>query len=245
VKTAHLRTEPGAPTGLAFFEHRLDGVTRVTYRRSGSAGSHLSVADVAAAFERPPAALHITGITPALGPACREAVAVAVWRARDAGSRVCLDVNYRRALWSRDAAAAALTPLAEQADVVLVSEDELDVVAAPGAVPEETVIADALLRAGVSEVVVTRGAGGATAHAAGGRVDRDAIPVTCVDPVGAGDAFAAGYLSALLDGSDVPGRLDRAVRTAAFAVGSAGDWEGLPTRAELGLLDHAPGTTLR
>jgi 2-dehydro-3-deoxygluconokinase len=63
--------------------------------------------------------------------------------------------------------------------------------------------------------------------------------------VGAGDAFVAGYLSGLLDGLDLAARLDRAVTTGAFAVAAPGDWEGLPTRRELALLQSPPGTTLR
>jgi 2-dehydro-3-deoxygluconokinase len=62
--------------------------------------------------------------------------------------------------------------------------------------------------------------------------------VTAVDVVGAGDAFVAGYLSARLDGLDLAGRLRRGSALGAFAVGSRGDWEGLPSRAELALLDH-------
>ncbi|WP_312024598.1 PfkB family carbohydrate kinase [Streptomyces sp. WAC 06783] len=66
-----------------------------------------------------------------------------------------------------------------------------------------------------------------------------------MDPVGAGDAFPAGYLSALLDGEGVVGRLERGVTTGAFAVASPDDWEGAPTRAELHLLGAPPGTVVR
>lgn len=102
-----------------------------------------------------------------------------------------------------------------------------------------------VLAAGVGEVVVKRGASGATAFTAEGATDRAAIQVGAVDLVGAGDAFVAGYLSGLLDGADIPARLHRAVTTAAFAVATRGDWEGLPTRDELGLLDQPDGTTIR
>ncbi|MEU9671861.1 PfkB family carbohydrate kinase, partial [Streptomyces bobili] len=95
------------------------------------------------------------------------------------------------------------------------------------------------------EVVVKRGADGAEVFDASGSTARPAVPVTVKDTVGAGDAFVAGYLSGLLDGEDIAGRLERAVTVGAFAVGSAGDWEGLPARDELGLLRAAPGSTLR
>ncbi|MDR0345655.1 MAG: ribokinase, partial [Nocardiopsaceae bacterium] len=61
----------------------------------------------------------------------------------------------------------------------------------------------------------------------------------------AGDAFAAGYLSGVLDGLDLPGRLGRAITAGAFAVSTRGDWEGLPTRRDLETLDVSGGTTLR
>jgi 2-dehydro-3-deoxygluconokinase len=66
-----------------------------------------------------------------------------------------------------------------------------------------------------------------------------------VDTVGAGDAFTAGYLSARLDGDDVAGRLRRGCLLGAFAVGHLGDWEGLPRRDELALLDLGDGETHR
>ncbi|BAS10895.1 2-dehydro-3-deoxygluconokinase [Arthrobacter sp. Hiyo4] len=72
------------------------------------------------------------------------------------------------------------------------------------------------------------------------------MAVTSIDTVGAGDAFTAGYISALLDGEDVAGRLQRGAAMGAFAVSTAGDWEGLPSRAELAMLGAtASGTTHR
>jgi 2-dehydro-3-deoxygluconokinase len=63
-----------------------------------------------------------------------------------------------------------------------------------------------------------------------------AYPVSAVDSVGAGDAFAAGYLSALLDGREPAKRMARASLAGAFAVTVPGDWEGLPSRTDLDLL---------
>ena len=63
-----------------------------------------------------------------------------------------------------------------------------------------------------------------------------------VDPVGAGDAFAAGYLSGLLIDLAPAERLARANAVAAFALGNHGDWEGLPRLDDLrfaGIVDEA------
>jgi len=240
VDVGHARLDSRGPTGLLLFERRIGSVVRVTYHRSGSAASFLSPGDVLPALDPPPRLLHVTGITPALGPAPAAAVRAAV----SSGVRVCLDVNYRSRLWSRDQAAATLRPLVPSLSVVVASDDELDLVAPASATTEADRVA-ALLDAGVTEVVVKRGAAGATGHTRSSRVDLPARRVGVVDVVGAGDAFVAGYLSGLLDDLDLTDRLDRAVTTGAFAVASPGDWEGLPTRAELTLLDTGPESTLR
>jgi 2-dehydro-3-deoxygluconokinase len=96
-----------------------------------------------------------------------------------------------------------------------------------------------------AQLVVKRGADGATAYSAGSAVSVPARPIPVVDVVGAGDAFVAGYLSAYLDGAGISDCLGRATITAAFAIARKGDWEGLPTRAELSLLDLPGGTTVR
>lgn len=246
VNTASTRVDPAAPTGLMLVEARLAEVSRITYFRSGSAGSTLGAADVAAAIAAlSPDVVHLTGITPALGPGPRQAVHEAVAAAGAAGIPVCFDVNYRSALWAPAEAGAELAPLAAKASIVIASEAEVGLVSGVAGDRNEADHVGALLEAGVGEVVVTRGAAGATAYTAGGRFHQPALAVTVADTVGAGDAFVAGYLSALLDGEGVAGRSSRAARTAAFAVACRGDWEGLPTRAELALLDAPPGTAVR
>ncbi|WP_371529401.1 sugar kinase [Streptomyces sp. NBC_01283] len=236
--------DPDAPTGLILFEPRLPEVTRVHYYRAGSAGSRLTAAAVEGAFAAPgaPRVLHLTGITPALGPAALDACRRALELAREHGTTVCLDVNFRSRLWSAEESAAVMRSWIPYVDVLIASDDELPLCAPEEATPGE---ARALLARGVGEVVVKLGADGATAHTTDGELHVPARPVRAVDAVGAGDAFVAGYLSALLDGEDVTGRLDRAVTTGAFAVASHGDWEGAPTRAELGLLGAGPGTVIR
>ncbi len=250
------REDASRSTGVMFLEQRTADVTRAFYYRAGSAGSTLGRDDVDAAFRDGARVLHLTGITAALSQEARRAVEYAAARAAGEGLDVSLDVNYRSKLWSRDEARAVLTPLARHASILIASDDELGLVAAGGAAgtgrrtgpadDAETAMAAELLDRGVREVVVKRGAAGAGVHTAAGRWETPAVPVTSIDTVGAGDAFTAGYLSALLDGEDVAGRLQRGALAGAFAVSTAGDWEGLPRRAELALLGATPsGTTQR
>jgi 2-dehydro-3-deoxygluconokinase len=244
VDVAHARQDRRGPTGLILFERRIGDLTRVIYHRTGSAGSYLAPADVLPALDPPPKLLHLTGITPALGPGPAAAVRAAAKSAAGAEVRVCLDVNHRSRLWKRDRAAEVLRPLVPLLSVVVASPDELELIA-PASAADERERVSALLDAGVAEVVVKRGADGADGHTVDGTAHAPARRVPVTDLVGAGDAFTAGYLSGLLDGLDLAGRLDRATVTGAFAVASPGDWEGLPARHELGLLDTPPGSTLR
>ncbi|SDP50726.1 2-dehydro-3-deoxygluconokinase [Arthrobacter sp. ok909] len=245
------REHASRSTGVMFLEQRTADVTRAFYYRAGSAGSSLGRDDVDRAFRNGARVVHLTGITAALSQEAQRAVEYAAARAAGEGLEVSLDVNYRSKLWSRDEARAVLTPLARHATILIASDDELGLVSAdPGdastADGAESAVAAELLYRGVREVVVKRGASGAGVHTAAGRWESPAVPVTSIDTVGAGDAFTAGYLSALLDGEDVAGRLHRGALAGAFAVSTAGDWEGLPRRDELVLLGATPsGTTLR
>jgi 2-dehydro-3-deoxygluconokinase len=230
------------PTGLMFVEQRSADLTRVEYRRSGSAGSAVEKGDLAEALDSGPRILHVTGITPALSETAAETVSWAVETACAAGVLVSFDVNFRGRLWSRDQAREVLAPLARRATLVIASDDELDLVA-PG--DEEAAVAH-LLDQGVQQVAVKRGPLGATLHSREGRVDAPALAVTAVDPIGAGDAFTAGFLSGVLDELAPADCLGRGATTGAFAVSTRGDWEGAPTRADLGLLErHTPGATVR
>jgi 2-dehydro-3-deoxygluconokinase len=238
--------DDGRPTGVMFLERRVADISRVAYYRAGSAGSALCPADVLPALrDGQPRILHVTGITPALSASAAEATIAAVREARSLGTLVSFDVNHRSKLWSAEEARPVLTELAGLADVVFASENELAlVVDAVHGEDEADGVAELAAR-GVDQVVLKRGAAGARAWRAGESTSVPARSVPVVDTVGAGDAFTAGYLSALLDGLPVPGRLDRGAVLGAFAVSAPGDWEALPTRDELHLLDLGTGSTIR
>jgi len=245
VDTTEVRRDETGFTGILVREDRLPNLTRVDYHRRGSAGSTLDTSDVLSALEHSrPRVVHVTGITPALSNGSRAAILALVQQARRSGVRVTLDVNHRRRLWSDDEAGAALRPLPPYGDVLIGSVDARALIAPDGTTDIERG-AGSLIGKGCQEVVVKRGAAGATASSAEGTASLPARTVTPVDAVGAGDAFTAGYLSGGLDGLDLEGRLDRAVVLGAFAVASTGDWEGLPTRDELALLDLDAGEALR
>lgn len=212
--------DPEAPTGLMVKERRTAAVTRVSYRRSGSAGSRLAPGDIDPDLVRRAKVLHVTGITPALSDTARDAVRAAVELAQSAGVLVSVDLNHRDGLWSPADAVADYRWLVARCDVLFATESEIAMVDADGP----------------AEVLVKRGARGATAVIDGVTLEAPVFDVTTLDPVGAGDAFAAGYLAERIAGADPAQRLRTAAAAGAFAVTVQGDWEGLPSRSELAML---------
>ncbi len=229
--------DPHAPTGLMIKERRTNETAQVWYYRSGSAGAALSPEHVPARKIAAARLLHVTGITPALSASAAAAVQYAIDCARQAGTLVSLDLNYRAALWQKPAAGDAFRTLVRQADVVFAGDDEAAIAVGEAAEPIE--LAHRLAALGPAQVVIKLGAQGCVALVDGEEYRQDAVPVRAVDTVGAGDAFVGGYLAELLDGRPVRQRLLTAVRTGAYACLVSGDWEGMPRRSELGLLGAA------
>ncbi|MEU8140027.1 sugar kinase [Streptodolium elevatio] len=237
VDVSYAVVDPAAPTGLMVKARRTSAATEVNYYRAGSAGSRLSPDDLPAGLADKVRLLHLTGITPALSESAYDTVEAALV-SRGGAVTVSLDLNYRQALWPPAVAAPVLRGLVERCDVLFATEAEARLVLGdprgPGASPLE--LGYALAALGPSQVVVKRGARGAVAVVDGVAYDAPVHQVDAVDPVGAGDAFAAGYLAELLAGADVLARLATAAASGAFAVTVHGDWEGLPRRDELALL---------
>jgi 2-dehydro-3-deoxygluconokinase len=251
VNVGHLAVDDEAPTGVMFRERRGLGPIDVAYHRAGSAGSRLSAADVERAADDGifdgARWLHLTGITAALSASARAATTAARDRARASGLPISLDVNLRRRLWTDEAAAPVLRDLARGVDVVFGSPDELAVLAGASTTePAELVTLIGAL--GPTVVAAKLGADGALGWESGGssvRVQGIAV-ATVVDPVGAGDAFCAGFIAGRLDGVDLETALRMGNACGAMAVAAAGDQAGLPDRVELGRLLASGGPdTLR
>jgi 2-dehydro-3-deoxygluconokinase len=221
----HSVLDPGAPTGLMIKERPSAASSAVFYYRAGSAGSRLAPQDLPDGWVEQASLLHVSGITALVSASARDCLVEAMARARAAGVMISFDVNYRSSLAAADAA-GELRALAERADLVFGGVDELELLY-PGTDPAES--ARRLRESGCREVVVKRGAEGASAYIEGEVVDAPGHAVAVVDTVGAGDAFVAGYLSALLGGLEVPARLARANACGAMLCMTPGDWESSPT----------------
>lgn len=210
------------------------GTSEVLYYRAGSAASAMSPRTVDLAAVDDTEVLHVTGITAALSPECLELMRV-LTGPRANRPLVSFDVNYRVSLWNRDeddssAGPEVLLGLAAGCDLVFVGEDEAE--AAWGVTGGPAAIREALPQPEV--LVVKQGATGATAFVRDGAADTvhhvPALRVDVAGPVGAGDGFAAGFLSATLRGLPVPARLRHGHLTAAAALTVPGDVAEPPPR---------------
>lgn len=233
--------DPGAPTGLMIKERRTLEHLKVWYYRSGSAGSRLAPEDIPTDTIRNAKLLHLTGITPALSKSACEAALYAASVAREAGVTVSFDLNYRAALWTEGQAGPVFRTFIELADLVFAGDDEAAIAVGRG--PDSLELARKIAAMGPQQVVIKNGPLGCVGVIDGAEYRQDAVRINAVDTVGAGDAFVAGYISDLLAGASVEDRLRTAVRTGAFACLVPGDWEGMPRRHELGLLDASEPVT--
>ena len=243
-------TDAARGTGVMFLEQRTADVTRAFYYRAGSAGSTLSRDDVDAAFRDGTRVLHLTGITAALSRQARRAVeyAAAPRRRRRAGRFPRRQLPQQALVPGRGPRRAhPAGPARQHPDRLRRRARTSSAPGAPrtgagagradGAERPRPPTGEARRRSGARRVTPAPGSG----HAGGACPSPASTPWAPVMP------SPPATSPALLDGEDVAGRLHRAVHPAgAFAVSTAGDWEGLPRRAELALLGTTPsGTTQR
>jgi 2-dehydro-3-deoxygluconokinase len=191
VDVSEVHVDPDRPTGVYFKDY--DGEhTEVYYYRSRSAAASMSVNDLGPWADRP-VWYHLTGVLAALGPHCVSMLEDLFSRVAAAGGHISFDVNYRPGLWSSDDASTPLKRLAERASIVFVGRDEARVLWDVDGVAELRQLLPTARRLVVKD-------GGVAATSVGPR-DTICVPpldVRVVEPVGAGDAFAAGYLVATL-----------------------------------------------
>ena len=233
IDCSHVVCDPAGKTGFQFKGKVTDGSDPpVEYHRKGSAASFMGVDDIDTGWLLSARHLHATGVFAAISATSLPAARQTMELMRAAGRSVSFDPNLRPTLWSSpEAMRSAINDLATQADWVLPGLEEGRLLTGE-TTPEG--IAAFYRQRGADLVVVKLGSQGAWYDSAAGSGHVPAFPVAqVVDTVGAGDGFAVGVVSALLDGLSVPEAVARGAWIGARAVQVLGDSEGLPTRAEL------------
>jgi len=224
------RQDAGRPTGLVVKARRTSQSVQVTYYRAGSAGSALDTSDVDTDVLQKADVFHTSAITVAVSASSAAAVSKSIEACRASGTSVSIDLNFRRALWSEAAAREQFRHLASQADMVFATETEARIACGPAQAHD---LAEELAGLGGGRAVIKLGERGAVASIDGQICTVPPIPVLAVDSIGAGVAFAAGYLAAVVHRLDTQTALHWAALMGAWSVATHGDWQGLPSRAEL------------
>jgi 2-dehydro-3-deoxygluconokinase len=229
------------PTAIMLKAARTSRSVHVTYYRSNSAGSTLGPDDVDATLLSNAKVFHTSAITSALSRTAAVAVRESIEICRASGTLVSVDLNFRRALWSENEAREEFRHLASKADIIFATEEEARILCKTA---DHVSMARELSSHGSGIAVVKRGPLGAVAVIRGVEHVVEAVPVKVVDSVGAGDAFAAGFLSALILGHENRTALRWAALMGAWSVSTYGDWQGLPSLHELETLSN-PGDVVR
>jgi sugar/nucleoside kinase (ribokinase family) len=233
VDCTHVVCDASQRTGFMIKGRAEDGADpQIEYHRQESAASLMQAADIDVPWLTSARHLHATGIFAALTDSCLATAQRSMALMRAAGRTVSFDPNLRPALWAGpERMRSTLNALAAQADWVFPGIEEGRVLT--GA-PDAPGIARHYRALGARLVVVKLGPDGAYFDGEQGCGHVPGVPVSrVVDTVGAGDAFAVGVISGLLEGLDVHAAIRRATWLGARAVQVLGDTEGLPTRAQL------------
>jgi 2-dehydro-3-deoxygluconokinase len=232
------------PTGFMLKSRALTGDDpAIEYHRRGSAASRMHPDNMPTRLDIRTRHLHLTGICPALSDSCSALVFRLAGAAREAGCRLSFDPNVRQRLWpDRQGMVDTLGQLASLADLVLPGLEEGRLLTGLHS-PQE--IAAYYLDRGARDVVVKLGPDGAfcASRDAPGVFVPGSPVADVVDTVGAGDAFATGVISALLEGLPLAQAAARGNSLGARALRFPGDCDGLPTRAQLDAEQH--GALLR
>lgn len=219
------------PTGLLFKEKYHSSNPTVYYYRKGAAITNFDKSMIATEYIAQAKIMHVTGIFPALSDSCREACFHALKLAKDLGVTISFDPNLRLKLWDRETAKNTLLEMSHYADIVLPGIDEAEFLF--GTHKPEEAIAE-FHRLGAKVVALKLGKDGCMVSDG-----KDIVTVAgynahnFIDSVGAGDGFAAGFLSGYLHGKNIfeCGQLANGIGAMATLV--RGDSEGYPSMKQL------------
>ena len=232
VDTSGITVAPGESTGSAFVRYREDGSRRFIFNITHSACGRLEATAASDALIHTCDHLHLMGSALA-APGMRALALHALQHIKARGGSVSFDPNLRRELLGAPGLHEALQQTLAATDIFLPSGDELYLFTR--AQNEEEAIAELLAR-GIAEIILKRGAAGASHYSQAGRVDIAAHNVTETDPTGAGDSFGGAYIALRKNGADIATALRYANAAGARAVTRVGPMEGTSTKAELDAL---------
>jgi 2-dehydro-3-deoxygluconokinase len=233
VDVSKVKVDDEAPTGIYFIQrgYPVPGRSIVFYYRRGSAASRLSPDDIEEDYIKSSRLLHLTGITPALSESCRKAVLKALRIAVENDVIVSFDTNIRLKLWPcEEKARETLLPIMRETDILLTEPEDAEILIGES---EPNKIIEKMLSMGPKIVAVKMGEEGAIASNGKETIMKPGFKVPVVDVIGAGDAFAAGFIASILEGRSLEDALAFGNAAGALVVTVRGDIENLPTKDDI------------
>ena len=220
VDTQWVGRDPARPTGLMLKEPDAG----VRYYRSGSAASAMGPDALLGVPVAEARAVLVTGVTALIGSEPHAAALALLGSAR--GLRI-VDPNLRTGLWGSDRRVELVRPLIDRCDLLLTGASELLELVGDGDDRSAKGLAERAQARGPREIVV-RGAASVGVLTADGWQELEIRRDDAVDPIGAGDAFNAGYIAVRLRGGPVDEALRAGVRCGAAVTTSPSDTAGFP-----------------
>lgn len=225
VDCSQVKKTPQRSTGV-MFKQRTSDETCVFYYRKNSAACALGPDDLAEPYFSDVRIFHFSGITPMLSDSCRKAVDRGIALTRRSGGLVSFDPNIRRKLWNTPEYDALLRCYMFKADIVEMGMDEALALTGESEPPK---IAQQLFEQNTSAVLAlkqgARGAWVADVHA---NFAIEPYACSCIEPIGAGDAFNAGFLAGIIAGSPLRECGRMGAIAGALATESLSDTDGQP-----------------
>lgn len=231
VDVSYIIHDPLYPTGVMFKEPSFRQDTAVYYYRDASAASHLTPANLPEKAIASAKILHFTGITPILSHSCKEAIYSAMEIASANGCSISFDPNIRMKLWRNSDYRPLIRDIISRSTYLFTGLDEARILYDTDDI---TQLAGQLLSSGTTQCLVIKdGSNGAFVCDSSGICKIPPVSCNCIDSIGAGDAFNAGFLSGILENKSFIESGTIGAICGASATESTGDTEGMVTQTEL------------
>ena len=231
IDLSQVTLDDNLPTGILFKEQYHNPNPNVYYYRKGAAITSMGKEFINPEYIVNAKILHTTGILPALSANTKEATFEAMKIARNAGVMISFDPNLRLKLWSEEEAKTTLLEMAKKTDIIFPGLDEAEFLLGTSGIDK---ICEQFHEMGVKLVVIKLGKDGCLISDASNKLKVPGFHVhRLIDTVGAGDGFAAGFLSGLIGDKSLYECGEMANAVGAMATLVRGDTEGYPTRQQL------------
>jgi 2-dehydro-3-deoxygluconokinase len=226
VDTSEVKLVDGYQTSVYFREVLSDGSSRSFYYREKSPTSTMTSEDLNEEYFKNAKILHITGVFPSINKNNQMVIIEAVKLAKKLNLKVSFDPNIRLKMWTKKEAKNFIQRILPSVDILLIGDEEVELLLDDSNIEKAM---ETFHSYGIETVIVKKGAKGAIGSDGKNVYEVPAIkPKALVDTVGAGDGFAAGFLTALLKGETLENCVRFANAVGSLVVGVEGDNDGLP-----------------